>query len=126
MDRIVIKPYSKDRFELVEDYFYNDILISKGYKTNGADIPRIFWSIFPPNSPEYLSAVVVHDYMCDNGKYSKKQADEYFYKALREIGISWWKAKLFYTWVIIYHKVKSLLKIQRPYNENNKGIKYGN
>ena len=84
--RPVLKPYSKDKFELVESYsvtmpiFKSELIeeitveVPKGYKTNGANIPRIFWSIFPPNSPEYLSAVIAHDYLCDKSSY--KLADE--------------------------------------------------
>lgn len=81
--RPVLKPYSKDRFELVEECRYKDIIVNVGYQTNGANIPRIFWSLFPPNSPEYLSAVVVHDYMCAKKKiYGYELADKLFYQAV--------------------------------------------
>ena len=66
MDRVVVQPIDKDRFRVYEDYHYWGVCVPKGFVTNGADIPRVFWSIFPPNSPEYLSAVVLHDYMCAN------------------------------------------------------------
>ncbi|MGG7049244.1 hypothetical protein U5B16_09380, partial [Campylobacter sp. M4] len=92
ISRPVLKPYDKDRFELVADYEiclkdcefymqvtrglklrsrplipapnppsrfqgadiadksasadYAKITIPKGYKTNGADIPRMFWPLF--------------------------------------------------------------------------------
>ncbi|MGG7074655.1 hypothetical protein U5B43_10515, partial [Campylobacter sp. 9BO] len=35
ISRPVLKPYDKDRFELVSEYIYNDITIKAGYKTNG-------------------------------------------------------------------------------------------
>lgn len=109
MNRVIVKPYSKDRFEVVEDYIYWGIRVPKGFKTNGADIPRVFWSFFPPNSPEYLSAVVLHDYMCAKKKiYGYEWADKLFYQALIEIGVSKWKAKLFYFWVKWYHKLKMI------------------
>lgn len=63
--RPILKPYDKDKFELVEEYQYKDIIVPASYKTNGANVPRVFWSIFPPNSPEYLSAIVVHDWLCE-------------------------------------------------------------
>ena len=107
MDRVIVKPFSKDSFELIVEYSYNGINIPAGYTTNGADIPRAFWWAFPPNSPEYLSAVVVHDYLCEKAKNKndKLKADKVFYTALRELGVSWLKARLFYHSCYFYHKV---------------------
>ena len=110
MDRVVISPVGKDKYEVVKSYLYKDIRIKKGFVTNGADIPRIFWSIFPPNSPEYMSAIVIHDFLCDKyPEVSYKEADRVFYEAMIEIGVSKWKAKLFYKSCSIYHTVKSFL-----------------
>ena len=107
MARVIVKPYSKDRFELVEELRYGLVEVAVGFKTNGANVPRVFWSLFPPNSPEYLSAVVIHDYMCANvSEYGYEKADRYFYEAMIEIGVPKWKAKLFYFWVKWYHKFK--------------------
>ena len=110
MDRVVVQPIDKDKFRVYEDYHYWGICVPKGFTTNGADIPRILWSLFPPNSPESLSAVVIHDYMCAKiGVFTYKEADEMFYEAMIEIGVSKWKAKLFYKSCSIYHTVKSFL-----------------
>lgn len=107
MDRVVVQPIDKDKFRVYKDLSYQGIYIPKGFVTNGANIPRIFWSLFPPNSPEYLSAVVLHDYMCaKRGVFTYKEADEMFYRAMIEIGVSKWKAKLFYTCCKYYHKFK--------------------
>lgn len=106
--RPVLKPYSKDRFELVENYSYKTLSIPKGYQTNGANIPRVFWSLFPPNSPEYLSAVVAHDFLCDRARKKEdfRQADEIFYEMLKELGVSKIKAITFYLSVRLYHKIR--------------------
>ena len=107
MDRVKLEPIGKDRFRVYEDYHYQGVCVLKGFATNGADIPRLLWSFFPPNSPEYLSAVVIHDYMCANvGKYSYEMADDMFYEAMIEIGVAKWKAKLFYISCRIYHRFK--------------------
>ena len=115
--RPILKPYSKDRFELVEPYSVTapniskselveeiTVEVPKGYKTNGANVPRIFWSIFPPNSPEYLSAVVAHDYLCDKGFY--KLADETLKEMMSELGVAKWKIRCFYTACRIWHKLR--------------------
>lgn len=107
MDRVIVQPIDKDRFRVYQDYHYWGICVPKGFVTNGADIPRILWSIFPPNSPEYLSAVVIHDYMCaKRGVFTYKEADDMFYRAMVDIGVSKWKAKLFYISCRIYHRFK--------------------
>ena len=107
MDRVVVQPIDKDKFRVYEYYYYQGICVPKGFITNGADIPRVLWSIFPPNSPEYLSAVVIHDYMCaKKDVFTYKEADEMFYRAMMDIGVPKWKAKLFYISCRIYHRLK--------------------
>lgn len=101
MKRPVIKPFSKDRFQLICEYRYKDIIVPAGYKTNGANIPRVFWSIFPPHSPEYLSAVIVHDYLCDKEEY--KKADLIFKEMLENLKVQGWKVFIFYKSVRLYH-----------------------
>lgn len=108
MNRVILKPYLKDRFELVEDYRYKDITVPKEFKTNGANIPRIFWSIFPPNSPEYISAVVIHDYLCDEAKSKAdyKYADKMLYEVMISLEVAKWKCKVFYLACRAYHKIR--------------------
>ena len=114
--RPILKPYSKDRFELVEPYSVTmpifksgsaeeiTVEVPKGYKTNGANIPRIFWSIFPPNSPEYLSAVVVHDYLCELKLYAL--ADEALRHIMANLGVAKWKIYCFYYACRAWHKLR--------------------
>lgn len=102
--RPILKPFSKDKFELVEDYRYGNVIVPKGYKTNGANVPRLFWSIFPPNSPEYLSAAIAHDYLCDKGFY--KLADETLREMMSELGVAKWKIYCFYTACRVWHKLR--------------------
>lgn len=109
--RVKLQPIAKDKFRTLEKFEYKDVKIPKGFVTNGANIPRVFWSLFPPNSPEYLSAVVVHDYMCANMKcFGWKKADKYFYEAMLDIGVSKWKAKTFYFFCYYRHLILKHLK----------------
>lgn len=114
--RVILKPYSKDRFELVEPYSVTmpifksgsaeeiTVEVPKGYKTNGANVPRIFWSIFPPNSPEYLSAVVAHDYLCELKLYDL--ADEVLKHIMTKLGVAKWKIYCFYCACRVWHLIK--------------------
>ena len=109
MNRVVLKPYSKDQFIVVGEYRYKEWIVPEGYITDGASVPRIFWSIFPPNRPEYLSAAVLHDHLTDlaqNGQITFKEADDIFREALCELGVSKWKVWVLYASVRAYHTLR--------------------
>ena len=92
------------------------ILIHRGYETNGADIPRLFWRLYPPYSPEYMPAVVIHDYLCDKAIETAKDkkelqdlflyADNSFREILEKLNIKQSKVKTFYNAVRFWHKVR--------------------
>ena len=103
MEKLVLSPTVNNRFIVEKDFIYKDVLVPKGYPTNGANIPRLFWCLIPPFKPKYLPAVVLHDFLCDKEEY--KKADEVFEEVLFEI------EKSLETWVMskavkIYHKLK--------------------
>ena len=83
---VVVSPLPEHRYILDEEYRYRDVIVPVGFVTNGADIPRIFWSFYPPNRSDYLPAVIVHDYLCSVGEYDK--ADRYFREILEALNIS--------------------------------------
>lgn len=66
------------------------IVIPKGFKTDFASIPRIFWNIIAPIGKHTLASVL-HDYLYESGyKYgiSRKQADKIFYDAMIKSHVS--------------------------------------
>jgi len=101
---IHITPLRGNRYKINKAITYKDITVPEGYRTNGADIPRIFWSIFPPNKSDYLPAVIIHDYLCDLEDYTK--ADLYFYEILQELGVHKVSRWLLVNSVKAYHKVR--------------------
>lgn len=128
--RPLLKPFDKDKFELMQDYEYQTdflqireasepklVQIPKGYKTNGANVPRLFWCIFAPNSPEYLSAVLVHDFLCDEAELKFKSdkrhgrhlflfADAVLKQMMGELGVKRWKFQCFYYACRAWHKLR--------------------
>ncbi|OPA77246.1 DUF1353 domain-containing protein [Campylobacter pinnipediorum] len=116
LNRVIVKPFGKDKFEVVEDFIFESIKVPKGYKSNGANVPRLLWSIFPPNSPEYLSATILHDYLCDVADSTVKDnilknvnfkyADDMLLKALLTLSVNKFKSRLFYFSCRLYHKIK--------------------
>lgn len=69
---ISLKPYTKKEMVVAEEYEYlwfhknqiKKVNIPKGFISDGASIPRIFWIFYPPYKPEYLTPCVVHDFLC--------------------------------------------------------------
>ncbi|WP_348518116.1 DUF1353 domain-containing protein [Campylobacter sp. CCS1377] len=116
LKRVIVKPLDKDRFELMQDYEFSlpslSAKIEKGFKSNGANIPRLFWSIYPPNKPEYLSAVVIHDFLCEKAKTREgyKLADLALKEAMQALNCNGFKVFIFYHSCNIYHSIKCFLK----------------
>ena len=116
----ILKPYSSNTFVLVEDYTYEDIKVTKGFETNGADIPRILWSIVPPFKPKYLPAVVIHDYLIKVAITNEDiiVANYYFEKILLEIENSF-KTRAMINAVRLYWKIKIKLRLNVLHCWNN-------
>ncbi len=106
--QVKLQPLKNNKFRILEDIVYKDIKIPKDYETNGADIPRIFWSFIPPNKSDILPAVIVHDFLCDKGEY--KKADEYFEECLLVLGVKKIDKYLLVKSVRIYHAFMNLIK----------------
>lgn len=120
IEKPILVPISDNKFKLVKDYSVRlttgeTVLVYSGYETNGADIPRFLWRLYPPFSPEYMPAVVIHDYLCDlaDEKTDKKErktaflfADKAFKDILQQLNISKIKVFLFYNAVRLHHKLK--------------------
>ena len=103
---VKLQPTPQGTFRILEDFYPfldKSIKIPKNYVTNGANIPRIFWSIIPPFYPLYLNAVVVHDYYCDLEYYSL--ADYYFKLLLLSVEDSYKTRSMIWS-VKHWHKYK--------------------
>ena len=99
-----ISPTGKNSYIVLEDFKYDNIIVPKGYKTNGADIPRFFWSIYSPFKPEFLPAVVLHDYLCDQKQYVL--ADAIFKKCLNDLNIKKHTIFILHKSVVSYHIIR--------------------
>lgn len=110
VNRPILKPVGKYQFELVENYRYRDIVIPKGYITDGASVPRIFWSIFPPNKAEYLSAAIVHDYLTDivieKKSITFRSVDNTFKEMLIDLNVNKIEVNVLYWSVRLYHLLR--------------------
>lgn len=77
------------------------ITVPKGYKTDLASIPRIFWSILPPFG-KYTAASVLHDFSYFKQAYTRRRCDEIFLEAMKVLNVAWWKRRLLFRSVRIF------------------------
>lgn len=99
-----LQPLKSHKFKVVKPFKFKDIEIPKGFTADGASVPRIFWSLFPPNRTDYLPCAIIHDFLCDLGEY--KKADEYFKECLEHLRVSWIAKKVMYYAVRLYHIIR--------------------
>jgi hypothetical protein len=107
LSRCKVQPYDKHKFILLEDFEYNGYTVPKGYITDGASIPRIFWSFYPPNRPDYLPAAIVHDHLCDLERYV--EGDREFKNCLDDLDIHDFTMHIFHKTVVSYHYIRYYL-----------------
>lgn len=62
--------------------------IPRGFVTDLASVPRLFWTAFPPCG-KYTSAAVLHDYLywINSPKCDRKCADDILLLAMKEAGV---------------------------------------
>ena len=66
------------------------ITVPAGFDTDGASIPRVFWSVLDPFGP-YFKAAVIHDWLYSrhNCRFNRAQSDEIFKEAMYNNGLDW-------------------------------------
>ena len=112
---VELSPDGRD-IKLAKDFWYRDPDqqlwdVPAGYSSNGASIPRAFWSIIGgPLEGAYRDAAIFHDYYCENfqvrwpeaWKRDWKKLDRAFYYGMRARGVAESKAKLIYAAVYYF------------------------
>lgn len=106
------KPFEVDEsFEyfskLYDGYTIN---IPKGYRTDFASVPRIFWSIVPPVG-SYSKACVVHDWLLTNKDAHNLDIDainKILKEAMGVLGVNKFYIFLIYTPVNLFWKIKRI------------------
>lgn len=72
--------------------------VPRGFVTDFASIPRLFWNII---SPMELGDVgpIKHDWTYRNGFGTRKEADKVFLADMKADGVGWWKRTTAYNLV---------------------------
>lgn len=90
--------------------------VPKGYLTDGASVPRPFWSLIPPWG-EYGQAAVMHDWLCEylnvwNGKMwvriSRTECDQLFNQGMKALKVKDLTRKVMFGAVNAYSHLASI------------------
>lgn len=74
------------------------LIVPKGFITDGASIPQIFWNILSPWG-NYAKAAVLHDWLYAKQDMTKLECDNIFLEAMEALGVNWFKRNLMFTMV---------------------------
>ncbi|SFP60235.1 DUF1353 domain-containing protein [Hydrogenimonas thermophila] len=94
------------KYRLVKPMKIMGYEVPAGFVTDGASIPRIFWSVVgSPFTGKYVEVAVLHDYLYSGAEdVSFKEANRIFYKGMRKAGVNRAKAYLMYKAVSLFGK----------------------
>jgi hypothetical protein len=74
--------------------------VPAGTVTDGASIPRVLWTAYPPFTGNYREAAVIHDYYCQTRSRPWRDTHGVFYHAMRTAGVEEQLAKTMYATVL--------------------------
>ncbi len=84
---VLIEPFAYDVGELGSG---DTIEVSKGFKTDFASIPRVFW-IALPKWGKYGNAAVIHDWLYATQQRSREEADRILLEAMKVLAVPKWQ-----------------------------------
>tara|TARA_R110001599_G_scaffold348707_1_gene576219 strand:- start:4672 stop:5082 length:411 start_codon:yes stop_codon:yes gene_type:complete len=87
------------RWSLVQNLYHNGDVVTSGFITDGASVPRLLWPLFPPYG-KLFPAAIIHDWNYYKQVITRKQADSQFKSNMKHCGMSW------ITRTIIYRSVR--------------------
>lgn len=101
---ILIEKIAPRLMRIVEETEVFDVIIPKGYETNGASVPRLFWNLLSPFT-EGFRAALVHDYRYTDPTYlSREEADLEFFHNLSKDNVNLIRRVLVYLAVKFFNR----------------------
>jgi hypothetical protein len=76
--------------------------VPEGFVTDFASIPRLFWSLLPPDDYQYTAASIVHDRLYETHEMTRPEADKVFYRAMAIYHTPKWKRVIMYLAVRLF------------------------
>lgn len=95
---LVVKAVDATHWQLMDDFYFEGLVVPKGFITDFASIPQFLWSILPPTG-SYTKAAVLHDYLYKNGYsigFNRKSCDDMFLSAMQDLNVGFFTRKTLY------------------------------
>lgn len=92
------------------------VCVPEGYLTDGASVPRLFWSLIPPWG-KYGQAAIVHDIVCEylsitkDGaplRVTRAQCDDILLQAMEVLEVPWLTRHAIHKAVMMYRLVSGV------------------
>jgi len=95
-----------DSWIVCQDFSYicndgEEVIVTKGLRTDLASTPRIVWNIFPPFGL-YIGAAIVHDALYTRQTFDRAKSDGIFLEAMKTEDVSWLTRQIIYRAVRIF------------------------
>lgn len=105
-DHLTVTKVDSKNWRVEKQFYYTRSLtdfvdVPEGFITDFASVPRVFWSVLPPDG-KYSQAAVVHDRLYVTHERSKPESDYIFYEAMKDSGVPKWTRELMYWCVKIF------------------------
>jgi uncharacterized protein DUF1353 len=97
--KLIVEKSGRITWRLVQDWHTPFGIVTAGFETDGASVPRLLWTVFSP-AGVLFQAAVLHDYLYSHAIKSKAFADNAF-----KLTAITYKAKM-HEAMIAYHFVK--------------------
>ncbi|CAB4149030.1 Campylobacter phage CGC-2007, Cje0229 [uncultured Caudovirales phage] len=78
------------------------IIIPQDYQTDLASIPRWLWPFVAPTNSSFIAPSILHDYLYSCKGYTRREADDIFYRALIKNEVNMLRAYEMYLAVRIF------------------------
>ena len=113
MKQIIFRTHSEDERGNVLTVLYNyrvdyngkTFIIPRGFESDGASVPRLFWSlVFSPTDSHAATAGICHDYIyrVQPADWTREEADRMFLALLVEFRVNVWSANRAYDAVRLF------------------------
>ena len=99
---LIVRHINGTSWELMETFEYylengeEIVRVPKGFITDFASIPRLFWSFIGHPTGRYGKAAIVHDWCYFKRVFTRKKCDQIFEEAMEVLGVNWFKRKAMY------------------------------
>ena len=107
--KLNVEPIGNNKWILIEGFEYHVgcypsdeiITVPKGFITDFASVPKVFWSIIDPIG-KHGKAAVIHDYCYYTAYYSRIRSDQIFLEGMKVLKVEPWKRQVMFHVVVMF------------------------